>query len=550
LNKIEVLTDGITSSIEIESNYCRLSTKDFYEFCLSSNGSWVVIEEGVRIITSPGFNGAYYHPQLGLFKELSSVFDLNKSIKSNIQINSNIVIADILSKEFGTNGVNTQSEFLGLEKILSAMVYELNEEEVATCKSLLPKYSDIKSDFSTQLCKANKGLEGELGLMFSGGRDSIAIALGLKKTGSNFSLIYVDQDNIASGGNLTTAIEMAEILDEELIIVDGNRSNYFSSEDSLMKLFFKMETRIINAVAPLNSVNHLGFDHILDGQNMDAMLAMKMPKLRQGSAKTIELLSGLPYLYSYLVRSIVYWHGYEANWFVQLVHYLISLPVFVLKLIDRRFEKFQPDILFPASRDKFLSELIGLPISSSLDFHDLIAKEKYSFDDMGLQSLRQIWWYLYPSRANFFSQNSVSGENLCRTLSYGPMIKFWINEIDYKAVLNYKYPIDAFIQDEMNSKYSLITSSLLKSDEIQIKKHQYANLSRDVWGIIERELHSVEALFEHMKLDEQIVLQQAIKSWVTYIAKTKSLDALAAPIGRDLHSIMRIINYELIARRF
>ncbi len=262
-----------------------------------SFGNYVMIDlknepsKIIIIITSPGFCGGYkYQSKNGII--LATVLsDLLEKSKETIEINEAVLERSLNVDP--THNLPTQTVFMGVERLLPAMILEISGNEVISEKSYLTMDVEAPLSFTEALeetiqCLLKNYDPEQITLMYSGGIDSSTLFAGLDKfSNGKFKLLSFDYRNFTNHPLRAKRIadEMGYKVEEADFIKISESDEYCEKLEQLL------EKDIINPYNPSWAVPSRSGNKeeiVISGQNFDSLAILDMR--RQQLSRTLYLL--------------------------------------------------------------------------------------------------------------------------------------------------------------------------------------------------------------------------------------------------------------------
>ncbi|MDL0132505.1 hypothetical protein [Halobacterium salinarum] len=256
-----------------------------------SCGNYVLVDHNVassrlRLITSPGYAGGYYYLDgrnaVGyLSTNLDSI--LRQLSHKNINLDTNWGIQYI---KHGLAGLPPQhTPFNDIYRIPPGSIIRVGDEGLSIEDYLFsPQYSvSAASNLSSALSEVGDILdEKEVSLMFSGGRDSLALYLSLREKNqisNSVKPVTVDWRPESTAQGPFESIPIAEELDMDLDIVDFSDGWPTRQSPVFENVLQDLSRDLVGMFAPhhaLGATKHVSSDIIAHGQNMDAIAGVDM----------------------------------------------------------------------------------------------------------------------------------------------------------------------------------------------------------------------------------------------------------------------------------
>jgi len=252
----------------------RYTSKQLSEFLgteqRTSMGDYMIVDSGrdskTRIITSPGFSGAFYAVEGGESLISPSMSDV--AYHSDRNLNQSNILNYI--KNGTTKTPQFSTIFSDVYRIPPAAVCDI-ESNNWSIKSYLGNNSEelrLKDSLYRVGKRLDRSLSGPIHVMFSGGIDSLCLVLALKKHFDNVVPVTFD---VGSRTNGPVAHQLNEELGLGVKFIDHEYP--FQDTDIIGHLESRMKNRLVNPRNP-----HHGFTSdlvsngiIISGQNMDAV---------------------------------------------------------------------------------------------------------------------------------------------------------------------------------------------------------------------------------------------------------------------------------------
>ena len=529
--------DGIETDIQIKNFLsCVLNWHDSREtFYEHSFGSWIAVNENGNFVTSPGFLGCYWCVKNGINFNLNHLKNDN-----NFKWNAKYVLSDLQSDELGTDGTFFTSEIDGTLRLGAALYGNLDSSFKAESylEYLKPKES---LSFSEKLSISIEPFAKlDTGILFSGGRDSLALAIAMQqiKGRGNLKLFYVAQDDVASGGNLEAAKSIAKLIKEDLIIERPKNKIYFND----IKVFNElvdglMKKTLVSVVAPTNAFKFKGI--LIDGQNFDAMLGWKIPKMRQGSSQLS--LKLLPYKVHYFLTNLIFHNMLQKNSFVKQIYSVIMHIVAKIALIINK-KRVANIYKSNTGEIKYNDFLFGK--NNARKFINLVEEELKNLNALSLTNFKSMYFYCYPAKVNFSSRYLFYNNKLRRPIHHSIFASHWCEQIRFKDCWNYKHALDDFIKENLGQrKYKKLLNILEHSDRYISEYRSEFKLDKNVSVKMRSILDKSNYLLSKMDIESSKEIKIRVQEAHLMIDKFEKNVSGNTYLGRDLHKIMRLLNY-------
>jgi hypothetical protein len=410
-------------------------------------GSWASYNPVKQsLITSVNFTGAYHDTSGNFSSSISDLLGLSGK-SAMLDLDSTRVF---LSKRNGSPvqplACKTPFSKVSFATALTSYSYQPEDGLKISRTALndlgnLPEISLLDSFLETAALYEKQ--YSKVGVLFSGGKDSLAVALALRSAmgSERVVCIYILTDGIESGGSLEQARLVAKEYGFELEIISSSFGWPSDNPSDVQEILDSMKHRIMSPFEAQFSVK-MKLDCLVSGQNMDSVLSLAIPKPPQfgwmsepGYRNFLihRIVLGLPYtsffanspildssltglinLRSKLLRSKKRAERWGSN-----VNEHVSRLAMASGWTDPDWENRIPDI--EASAD-----LISSIIQSrgEIQLHDTVRKS---------------WYYLHPGMAvHMMGVPNSLGLNSRSFVTETPFLRHWIKPVPIKNIFNKK----------------------------------------------------------------------------------------------------------------
>lgn len=274
----------------------RYTQRDLTDFLAyegrHSLGNYVLLETGpnfCRIVTSPGYCGGYYFAKDGQFAAATLLSDVLEPIPGPVEMDS-FGVCFFLSHapQSNFNQMPFTTMFKGVFRLPPGAVLEFRDGELVANYSYLtlPTRAKPPKSFETAMREVSKKLGDyyerigatSVGLMFSGGVDSLILYLALRRSFDAEKIRCFTVEHSKSNGP-DRALPIAEKLGIELEIIPETA---WSNEEVLSATLGMMRKDLLGTRSPHLALLGQGLIDIdlLHGQNMDALANIHMEILQ------------------------------------------------------------------------------------------------------------------------------------------------------------------------------------------------------------------------------------------------------------------------------
>jgi hypothetical protein len=433
----------------------------FLAWSLDTAGPWVLIDPLEKvIITSPGWPGGYID-----FETLMASTDIQPVLSRRSEQGKKLLHGPATRRYLspanpnGTYSFPLQSPFHNIKILGGGCLVQYDKGVVSSYLSRARSFvGDDSPSFEGAMLETASRCTEPVTLMFSGGKDSLAIYLALEEASSeDLSAVYVKQDGLVSGGKFSQARHIASEYGISLTLVEPDGGWAFGDSSTWDRLHDLLTTTLANPVAPHHAVSQGPKNVLVDGQNMDAMLSMDMPKPPQSYPSLKNLMWWARHIMSYLPRSIRYTDLFFRS---KIFRRAVRLAEKSAKLALCARGKGTPplrDTSFRGILKSLMSkELPGSAKSAPKAYAEAKKIEKIIQDD----NIREIWFHLYPKMASLFGN---AGRPVYHFVNQGPMYNMWENKIDIRDTIEPKKSLKKFVEKKGLKKYSKAMDNLNSS---------------------------------------------------------------------------------------
>lgn len=268
---------------EVERNYVTQPLDGFLRWARQSVGSWCVIDHSERrIITSPGFIGTFLDLRSGLLSPEIGDIVRRRSLSGERLLNDAAVVWLLANTHGRSVYALAPSTVIADTRLLSGALVATHCEGWAF-ESYLRPVEDTETGlaaFKKAMLDTASAIDGRKLLHFSGGKDSLVIALALREVGACADTHLAHFDSDSKGTRPEQAIEIGQRFGLPIEVVRQPGGWEFGLEERSGDLRAVMGR---NLVAP--SWGQPENAHGLSGQNMDSMLSFFLPKPPQSNGK-------------------------------------------------------------------------------------------------------------------------------------------------------------------------------------------------------------------------------------------------------------------------
>lgn len=418
-------------------------------------GSWASYNPIAQsLITSVNFTGAYHDTSGNFSNSVSSLLSLSGKSATLDHDSTRVFLSKRNGSPVQPLACKTPFSKVSFATSLTNYAYQ-PEDGLKISRTALNDLSELP-----EICLLDSFLETaalyerqyfKVGVLFSGGKDSLAVALALRSAmGSERVIcIYVLTDGIESGGSLEQARLVAKEYGFELEVISNKFGWPSDNPSDVHEILESMKHRIMSPFEYQFSVK-MKIDCLVTGQNMDSVLSLAIPKPPQfgwmsepgyrnfllhrivlglpytsffaKSPKLDSSLTGLINLRSKLLRS----KKRAERWGSNLNEHVSRLAM-ASEWTDPEWENRIPDI--EASADL---------ISSILQSHDGIQLH---------DTVRKSWYYLHPGMAvHMMGVPNSLGLNSRSFVTETPFLKHWIKPVPIKNIFSKKPLEDVIFQ--------------------------------------------------------------------------------------------------------
>lgn len=416
-------------------------------------GSWVCHSPREKnLVTSVNFTGAY-HDSSGYFSNsLSNLLSLSAK-STNLDLNATRVF---LSKRNGSPvqplACKTPFSNINFATSLTSYSYGSNGELKIRRTALndLSSLSDISllESFLETAAIYEKQYRN-VGVLFSGGKDSLAVALALRSAmgPERVTCIYVLTDGVESGGSLDQAKLVADEYGFQLEIISTSFGWPSDNPSDVQEIIDAMKHRIMSPFEYQFSVKS-NIDCLVSGQNMDSVMSLAIPKPPQFGWMSE------PGYRNFLLHRIVLGLPYTA-FFAKSPKLDSSLSRLInlrSKLLgsSKRAEPWGANLSEHVSRLAMASEwtdpnwINRIPDLEASDELISSINDKPSRDQLH-ETVRKSWYYLHPGMAvHMMGVPNARGLNSRSFVTETPFLRHWVKPVPIKNIFN-KKPLEDVI---------------------------------------------------------------------------------------------------------
>lgn len=567
LNISEQQIDKLINNNNRKELYKKLSTEACGSF-------YITIKQNNRkkeIITSPGYQGGYFDEQTG---EYSNTLGNILSERNNIDIN-HIGLASFLGYGGGTlRNSPVTTPFSGIRQISCGQVFEINSSKITKQRSYLNHCRSQSCTFNDGIEHAIKPINGDsITVLFSGGKDSTALYLAIKRLHPNKKINVVTMDRYPEL-SLEKAKRVSNSLDFDLHIVQ-HPYYWDTSKDYISHIINKMGERIVEAPNPYQGLpEKLSGDSIVAGHEVDAMLTIDMPKSPQRSLSNKIVSSKYPlpaaaigypinYILCNLLPRVHYTKEFANNKAFRKV-YVSCIPKLLDKIPLEDISKGKlsggpvsdlgqkKDIRY--DQDALLMALLtnSLPPQTSpaqgIDVTDVQKElEKLQecwnhWDINTAQEMSLIKFYQSAQNANLRSGcPNMHGDKLSLPTVWGPLLPLFLRPPNISDIISPKQAVRDYIKEASGKSYDQLLQSETYTHSTSGKSHWGVDKIIDrVYEEIKPESSQISCLISNDKMQELITsIQNNYNKEFTSWENSKY----------DQYKTLSLINLELLLSR-
>jgi hypothetical protein len=470
------------------SDYQSNSLQDFtVQEALESCGSYVLADfienHSPRLITAPGYAGGYYYSDddhIYIATKLSNLLQLIPDAK--------IRVDDLWVQYYIEHGLQSLppriTPFAEIYRLPPGSVVEFDGGELQRADYLFEKrvLSNAAPDFKTAIHKAAEALSDEdITMMFSGGRDSLALFLALNhmQTDGSLRLVTVDWRPGSQAQGPFQALPVADSLGLELDVLSFSDGWITTQEPVYSNIQQALSQDFTKPIAPHHalSAKELSADTIIaHGQNMDAITGIGMNRrqkpLRElmNDADTTRKILHLGNYFLYFLNNIQYTDAYMSNNLYRR-GYLMFVPIFY-RLIERKWPLLDSDLgdtetTIDPSRKRLLENIIRKqtpntgPDQWSDLFQEEITRERDLVDIHSIHhEAKNLKYKTYSHSSNKLVGGLPVGAGMqgCSLMAmWGPISSYFHSQsLGIRDALQPKRMIDEYIEEMTGESYSAL----------------------------------------------------------------------------------------------
>jgi hypothetical protein len=491
----------------------QYQNKDIDEFlqleATRSCGSYIILDQTkdrVRLITSPGFSAGYIDQTTHfLSTEIGELLDKRDAGEPLID---DVGTAFWFSFE-GRSPYSSswRTPFQNIHKLKPGLVGEFKDGKWSKMRSYLPLAANHEQSFQDALHEAVSAFRDEsVTLLFSGGKDSTAIYLALREELGKESItpVTVDLHPIVDA-EYERVTAVAENLNMDLTWEEYSSGWPPTDKRYLEAMEDRLRSNLVDPINPHHGVREQrSNEHIVSGQNMDAMLSLDMPKPPQTKRNLTDIKSlaelleigdlSVRYATTNMLTNMMYSGLYADSELYRRMH--LSLAIQITKLLtifadEGKNQSFLGKIqraiyndiqnLSPLldsnseidkSREGILIGLLTHQLPSVISTPESISKSDVQNE---LEKMRKWWkkediqpstesslvrYYHYASNAaemgSIPSPVGMTQEQIC---NWGPFMSLFLRPVTLKDALSPKYNVRDYIKSKTGTTFSNLAQS-------------------------------------------------------------------------------------------
>lgn len=440
----------------------------FLGWSIDTAGPWVLIDPAERIIvTSPGWPGGYIDFETLMVSTKVQPL-LSRRNEQGKKLLHGPAARRYLSPD-NPNGVYSfpcQSPFSGIRILGGGCLVQYG---IGVVSSYLGRASSFgESDrlsFEDAMLETASRCTDPVKLMFSGGKDSLAIYLALEEASSEeVSATYVRQDGLVSGGQFSQARHIASEYGFPLNVVEPEGGWAFGDSATWGRLDDLLSTTLVNPVAPDHAVSQEPKRLLVSGQNMDAMLSMDMPKPPQSYPSLRKIRWWARHIISYLPKSIRYTDPFfRSKTFRRIVRVTEKAVKQGLSKAGWATMEETPPLRDTSFRG-ILKSLITkeLPGSAKPDSKLYIEAKKIE-KTIGQKNVQEGWFHMYPRLSALMGS---AGRYMQIFANQGTMYDIWERGIKIRSSVEPKKELRNLLNKLGEEKYSSAMSGVNEKDKV------------------------------------------------------------------------------------
>lgn len=463
---------------------------DFLKFAVESNGDWLLIDKNIGVlVTAPGFSGGYLDvAQRQTARNVSSL--VASRLQKQLPLIDESAASWWLSREIG-NGINAypvSSPFSGIRTLVGGTVVHFNADSVH-CNGYLNmarKQTYPGNAFEVSILNACAQVNRPVCLLFSGGKDCLSIALGLREAGlqpEDLRLTYVDARSISNAARVKHAEFAARAAGFELEIVTPDGGWWaWGGEDGPANLLGLFSRTLVEPLAPFHCIAPQQSEEVLfDGQNMDAMLSVEMRKPPQEFPKILGSFSRwYVYVFRDVLRNIRYTETFRHSKVTRSTVFRLEKT---LKWMYERlgvYSSYQPASVAAMEFSDHIAALQRRLPPGSIDYErDFDAhglhREVEALLQYGGSRLNEIWFYMYPAMATMLGHGLDT--QVHRFPNQGAFSSLWCRDTRIRDAISPKYEVRRFLKSRLGRSYSDAISGWQESAKRLKEKQGEGNYS-------------------------------------------------------------------------